>query len=348
MTEAYVTDDARGAGWHLMLGDACERLAEIADDSIDLSVCSPPFASLYTYSPSPRDLGNCSTRGEFLAHYGFIIREQLRVTKPGRNACVHVQQVATKKSVEGYTGLTDFRGEVIRAFQDAGWIFYGEVTIWKNPQAQSLRTKAHALTFQTKNRDSAASRPALADYLLIFKKPGDNAVPIPHGTAAGEVTNDDWIEWASPIWYDAGEQYDHEYDDGNTPVGQDPKPGPRLELPVRGLMLGGDHLSPVWTTVRETNTLNERVAREDADERHLCPLQLDFIERCVRLWSLPGETVLTPFAGIGSEVWTAVKLGREGVGIELKPSYWRTSVDNLRCLEAQRGQEALFELEDAG
>jgi DNA modification methylase len=310
----YVTDEAAGESWRMLLGDACERMAEIPDDSIDLSVCSPPFAQLFVYSPSLRDLGNCSTRVEFLEHYGFIIREQLRVTRPGRNACVHVQQIATKKAVDGYIGLTDFRGEVIRAFQAEGWIFYGEVTIWKNPQAQSLRTKAHALTFQTKNRDSAGSRPALADYLLIFKKPGQNAAPIPHETTAGDVTNDDWIEWASPIWYDAGD----------------------------GGGLGGKHLSPAWTTVRETNTLNERVAREDADERHLCPLQLDFIERCVRLWTNPGETVLTPFAGIGSELHTAVRLGRRAVGIELKASYWRTAVTYLRELEAEMQQDTLF------
>jgi hypothetical protein len=277
-------------------------------------VCSPPFASLFTYSPSPRDLGNCSTRGEFLEHYGFIIREQLRVTMPGRIACIHVAQVTTRKNTEGYIGLTDFRGEVIREFQAAGWIFFGEVTIWKNPQAQATRTKAHSLMFVSKNRDSAGIRPALADYLLIFKKPGDNAVPVPHEEKAGEVTNDDWVEWASPIWYDQADGGD----------------------------LGGDHLSPVWTTIRETNTLNERVAREDDDERHLCPLQLDFIERCVRLWSNRGETVLTPFAGIGSEVYTAVKLGREGVGIELKASYWRTAVDNLRRLEEELRQDTLF------
>ena len=312
--DAYVTDDAEGEGWHLMLGDSCERLADIPDDSIDLSVCSPPFASLYTYSPSLRDLGNCSTRGEFIDHYSFIIREQLRVTKPGRNACVHVAQVTTRKSVEGFMGLTDFRGEVIRAFQAAGWIFFGEVTIWKNPQAQATRTKAHALMFTGKNRDSAGTRPALADYLLIFKKPGQNAVPIPHEATTGEVTNEDWIEWASPIWFDAGDGGD----------------------------LGGEHLSPAWTTIKETNTLNERVAREDADERHLCPLQLDFIERCVRLWSNPGETVLTPFAGIGSEMWVARKLGRPSVGIELKPSYWRTAVDNMTRLDADMKQDTLF------
>ena len=312
--DAYVTDDAYGETWHLMLGDSCERLAEIPGSSVDLSVCSPPFASLFTYSPSARDLGNCSTRGEFLEHYGFIIREQLRVTKPGRIACVHVAQVATRKNTEGFIGLTDFRGEVIRAFQAGGWNFTGEVTIWKNPQAQATRTKAHSLMFVSKNRDSAGIRPALPDYLLIFRKPGDNAVPIPHEAMSGEVTNEDWIEWASPIWYDQA-------DGGN---------------------VGGDHLSPVWTTIRETNTLNERVAREDADERHLCPLQLDFIERCIRLWSNPGETVLTPFAGIGSEMWVARKLGRPSVGIELKASYWRTAADNLRRLDEELRQDTLF------
>jgi len=312
--EAYVTDEAHGSNWRLLLGDSCERLAEIPDDSIDLSICSPPFASLYVYSPSLRDLGNCSTRGEFLEHYGFIIREQLRVTKPGRVACIHVQQLTTRKNTEGFIGLTDFRGEVIRAFQDGGWHFHGEVTIWKNPQAQATRTKAHSLMFVSKNRDSAGIRPALADYLLIFRKPGDNAVAITHEATVGEVTNEDWIEWASPIWYDQSDGGD----------------------------LGGDHLSPVWTTIQEGKTLNVKVARESDDERHLCPLQLDFIERCVRLYSNPGETVLTPFAGIGSEVYQAVKLGRRGLGIELKASYWNTAVDNLRGLDAEQDQDALF------
>lgn len=311
MSDQYVTDDAHGENWHLMLGDSCERLAELKPDSIDLSVCSPPFDSLYTYSPTMRDLGNSSSRAEFLEHYGFIIREQLRVTKPGRIACVHVQQVALKKSVAGHIGLTDFRGDVIRAFLDAGWIFHGEATIWKDPQAQSIRTKAHALAFQTKNRDSASSRPALADYLLLFRKPGDNAVPIRNHPTEGEVTNDDWIEWASPIWFDHGD-------------------------------IGGEHLAPIWLDIKETNTLNVRAGREDADERHICPLQLDFIDRCVRLWSNPGETVLTPFAGIGSEVYVTVKNGRRGVGIELKPSYWKTAVNNLRALDAEMATPDLF------
>lgn len=292
-TADYITDDAVGTNWRMMLGDSCERLAEIADDSVGLSVYSPPFASLFTYSPSLRDLGNSGSRAEFLEHYGFIIRDLLRVTMPGRVTCVHVQQLTETKAMTGrHAGLTDFRGDVIRAYLGNGWIFHGEVTIDKDPQAQAIRTKAQALMFVTKNRDSAATRPALADYLLIFRKPGDNAVPIKN-----DVSNEEWIEWARLVWLD----------------------------------------------IRETNTLNARVARDDADERHICPLQLDFIERCVRLWSNPGETVVSPFAGIGSEVYTAVKLGRKGVGCELKPSYWQTACNNLRDLEDEMAVPQLFE-----
>jgi DNA modification methylase len=291
-TDLYRTGDATGDGWRLMLGDSCERLAELPDDSVDLSVYSPPFASLYTYSPSPRDLGNSATRAEFLEHYGFIIRENLRVTKPGRNACVHVQQLTSSKATHGYMGMNgDFRGDVIRAYLAGGWIYYGEACVRKDPQSQAIRTKSHALMFVTKDRDSAWLRPALADYLLIFKKPGDNAVPI-----RGDVTNEEWIDWAQPVWWG----------------------------------------------IRETRTLNERAAREDADERHICPLQLDFIERCVRLWSNRGELVLSPFAGIGSEGFVALQQGRRFTGIELKESYWRTAAGNLRRAEQDQAAPALF------
>lgn len=317
MNEAdYITDDAQGDNWRLMLGDSCERLTELADDSIDMSVCSPPFDSLFTYSSSTRDLGNSSSRAEFLEHYRYIVREQLRVTKPGRNACIHVQQLTTSKATHGRIGLSDFRGDVIRLLEEEGWIFFGECTVFKDPQAQSIRTKAHSLMFVTKNRDRAQIRPALADYLLIFKKPGDNADPIPSEPDAGEVTNDDWIEWASPIWTDATEG---------------------------GWLDPDGNLSPVWFGIRESDTLNVRVAREDADEKHIAPLQLEFIRRCILLYSKPGETVLTPFAGIGSELYMAVKLGRRAVGCELKPSYWRTAVDNLTNLELEMDIPTLFD-----
>ncbi|UQE74224.1 site-specific DNA-methyltransferase [Gordonia sp. PP30] len=309
--QPYVTDVATGEHWTLILGDSCEKLRDIATDSVDLSICSPPFASLFTYSPSERDLGNCASRGEFVEHYRFIIAEQLRVTKPGRLACIHVQQLTTTKATDGYVGMTDFRGDVIRAFQAEGWIFNGEVTVWKDPQAQSIRTRSHALAFQTKNRDSSKTRPALADYLLLFRKPGDNAVPIKN-----DVSNDEWIEWASPIWTD--------HHDG-------------------GWLTDDGHICPVWYGIKETDTLNTAVARDAADERHICPLQLGFIERCVRLWSNPGELVLTPFAGIGSELYQSVKLGRRAIGIELKQSYWRTAVDNLTRLEAEMSTPTLFD-----
>jgi hypothetical protein len=289
--DLYVTDQASGAGWEMLLGDSCERMTELADDSVALSVYSPPFSSLFTYSPSPRDLGNSAGRGEFFEHYDYIIRENLRVTTPGRICCVHVQQLTTTKATHGEVGLTDFRGEVIRAYQRAGWIFNGEVTIDKDPQAQAIRTKAQALMFVTKNRDSSKTRPALADFLLLFRKPGENLVPI-----KTDVSNEEWIDWARPCWHG----------------------------------------------IRETRTLNVRVARDSADERHICPLQLDFIERCVRLWSNPGELVMSPFGGIGSEPVTAIRLGRKAWACELKPSYWRTAVDNLRAVEAEITAPDLF------
>lgn len=299
MTAApYITDEANGESWQLLLGDSCERMAEIPDESVDLSIYSPPFESLFTYSPSDRDLGNSASRDEFLEHFAFIIRENLRITKPGRACCVHVQQLTTTKATHGHVGLTDFRGDVIRAYQREGWIFAGEVTVNKNPQAQAIRTKAQALMFVTKNRDSAATRPALADYLLIFRKPGDNAVPITQTDGHwSRVSNDEWIKLAEPVWWD----------------------------------------------INESDTLNVKVAREAADERHICPLQLGFIRNCVRLWSNPGETVFTPFAGIGSEVYIAVEQERRGLGIELKPSYWQTAVSNLRRLEFEVGGPSILD-----
>lgn len=283
-TAPYVTEDAEGIGWKMMLGDSCERLGELEDDSIDLSIFSPPFASLYTYSPSERDLGNSSDRDEFFEHFGFITDHLLRVTKVGRLACVHVQQLTTTKATHGFNSLTDFRGQVIAHFQQHGFWFHGEVTIDKDPQAQAIRTKAHALMFKTLRSDSSKSRPGLADYLLIFKKPGESEIPI-----LGDVDNETWISWARPVWYD----------------------------------------------IRESDTLNTRVARESADERHICPLQLPLIERCVRLWSNVGDTVLSPFAGIGSEGVVSVKHNRRFIGCELKPSYWKTACDNLRTAEGQ-------------
>jgi hypothetical protein len=257
-----------------------------------LSIYSPPFASLYTYSPSDRDLGNSATTDEFIDHYRFVIDHMLRVTKPGRTSAVHAQQVAILKSRDGYVGLQDFRGRVIQAHLDAGWIYYGEVTVDKNPQLQAVRTKAQGLMFVQLRRDSALSRPALADYVLIFHKPGDNEVPI-----QPDISNETWIEWASPVWYG----------------------------------------------IPEMSTLNPGSGSDEADERHICPLQLPLIERAVRLWSNPGELVCSPFAGIGSEGYVAVKHKRRFIGVELKPSYWATACENLRRSEHDANLPSLFD-----
>jgi len=277
-----VIDQAHGDGWSLFNGDSAEVLPGLPAQSIDLAVFSPPFSLLYTYSATDRDLGNSATDDQFWQHFGFISSELVRVMKPGRNVCVHVAQIPSQKARDGVIGLKDFRGDTIRHFQAAGFTYHGEVCIDKDPQAQAIRTKSKGLLFTQMHKDSVWSRPALADYILIFRAPGENAVPV-----KPDITNNEWIEWARPIWYG----------------------------------------------IRETDTLNVAEGREAEDERHICPLQLGTIERCVRLWSNKGETVLSPFAGIGSEGFVSVKLGRRFVGVELKPAYWRAGVRNLRRAE---------------
>lgn len=289
--DTYTTAEAAGDMWQLYMGDSAEELRRVADASVGLSIYSPPFASLYTYSASDRDLGNSRNDAEFFAHYRYIIREILRATMPGRNTCVHVQQIAAMKERDGYIGLKDFRGDVIRAYEAEGWRYYGEVCIDKDPQAQAIRTKAKGLMFVQLHKDSAASRVALADYILIFQKPGENPTPI-----QPDVSNDEWIAWARPIWYG----------------------------------------------ISESDTLQYTTARDPEDERHVCPLQLGTIERCIRLWSSPGELVLSPFAGIGSEGYEALRLGRRFVGVELKPSYFRIAKTNLQTIEAQTKRVDLF------
>lgn len=294
--DMYVSDEDFGAGWRLLLGDSCERLGELDAESVDLSIYSPPFASLYVYSPSIRDIGNCASTDEFVEQYSFVIREMFRATKPGRLSCVHIAQTSTTQVTHGVIGLSDLRGAVIAAHVKAGWVYHGDITVDKNPQAQAIRTHSKALLFVQMEKDSTWSRPALADYVLLFRKPGDNPVPVTP-VANGEVTREDWIRWASPCWYD----------------------------------------------IRESDTLNAAVARESEDERHICPLQLPLIERAVKLWSNPGELVLSPFAGIGSEGYVAIKRGRRFIGCELKPSYWATACENLRRAEYETNLPTLFD-----
>lgn len=291
----YNTKTITGTNYTAMLGDSCQRLSEVNTESVHLSVYSPPFADLYTYSASEMDLGNSRNWNEFFTHYTFIIRELLRVTVLGRLTCVHTSDIPAMSIKDGYIGMRDFPGRVIDAYEKEGWVFVGRAIVGKNPQAQAIRTKAQALLFATLKRDSSDSRPAILDQILIFKKPGDNVVPITP-VENGEMNNETWIDWASGI----------------------------------------------WTGIHESDTLQYTTARDADDEKHICPLQLGTIERCIKLYSNPGETVLTPFLGIGSEAYQAIRFGRKAIGIELKESYFKIAAKNLLDAETKYKSIDLF------
>jgi hypothetical protein len=294
---------AAGDRWTLLQGDCVERAADIETGSVGLSVFSPPFPGMYVYSDSERDMGNSRSVEELVEHYAYLIPELLRVLMPGRSCCVHLTQTIRVKYLDGYSGLRDFRGAVIKAMEDGGFIYYGEVAIDKDPQVKAIRTKDQGLLFKSLANDASRMHMALADYLLQFRKPGENPEPIRagiserYGNPDGWITAEEWIEWAAPVWYRASEHYP-----------------------------GG---------IRETDVLNAAVARDAPDERHIAPLQLGVVERAVKLWSNPGDLVFSPFAGIGSEGVGALRADRRFVGIELKPSYFKTACHNLKVAEGQ-------------
>lgn len=261
--------------------DCVEGVAGLPESSIDMAIYSPPFADLFVYSDDVRDMGNCQTMDEFLEHYSYLLKGMMKAMKPGRIVCVHCSDLPTVKFKDGFIGLRDFPGDLIRAHQDAGFIYHSRVTIWKDPVTEMQRTKALGLLYKQLQKDSTKSRNGLSDYVLVFRTPGENQVPVSQDSDVFPVQQ--WQEWASPVWMD----------------------------------------------INQTNTLNVRVARGDKDERHLCPLQLDLIERCILLWSNPGETILSPFTGVGSEGFVALQQGRNFVGFELKPSYFETAKRNL-------------------
>lgn len=290
-TQEIVRRKADGNGWTMYNGDCVEVMAELPADSVDLSVFSPPFAALFTYTNSEHDIGNCSDRTEFLAHFKFAVEQLFRVTKPGRLSCVHIAQVASTLVSHGVIGVIDLRGKIIDLFIECGFVYHGDVTIDKDPQAQAIRTHSKALLFVQLKKDASWLRPALADYILVFRKAGENAEPI-----HPDISNEDWIEWARPIWYG----------------------------------------------IRESDTLNVREATGDKDERHICALQLSTIERCIRLWSNQGDTVLSPFGGIGSEGYQAIRHKRKYIGIELKPEYYETALKNLKRAESETHDQPLL------
>jgi DNA modification methylase len=262
-------------------------LKGIPDESIGYSIFSPPFASLYTYSNSPRDMGNCRDRGEFFEHFGFLVDELRRVMKPGRDVSFHCMLLPTSKVRDGVIGLDDFRGDLIRAFQAKGFVYHSEVVIWKDPVTAMQRTKALGLLHKTVRTNASMSRQGIPDYLVTMRAPGDPVDKVTHD--AKQYPVDKWQKVASPI----------------------------------------------WTDIDPNDTLQFRSAREHDDERHICPLQLEVIRRGIDLWTNPGDVVLSPFAGIGSEGFVSIEMGRKFIGVELKESYYRQAVQNLHNATAQ-------------
>lgn len=291
-----------GENWSAINGDCVDVLMQMPDSRIDFSVYSPPFGSLFVYSESAADMGN-STDEEFGAHYGWMVREKFRITKPGRLTAVHCSDLPMTKWKDGAVGIKDFSGQIIRIHEEAGWIFHSRRTIWKSPVTEMTRTKHVGLVYGQLIKDSAKSRGGMPDYLLTFVKPGENAEPIEHDMDEATATRlgrkrksghhvfslDQWQEWASPV----------------------------------------------WMTIDQSNVLNVDMAREANDERHLCPLQLDVIDRALVLWSNPGDVVLSPFMGIGSEGVMSLRQGRRFIGVELKESYWRQACKYLDAEDRQ-------------
>jgi len=296
----YQENTWTGPGWMIRQGDNVKLIDKVSDASVGLVVTSPPFPGMYVYTNSERDMGNVKNIRECIDHLRYLFREDklYRAMMPGRSCCIHLTQSVAFKGVDGYIGIKDFRGDVIRMMEDEGWIYYGEVCIDKDPQIKAIRTKDRGLLFKTLARNSEHMHMALADYLLQFRKPGDSPTPIRAGISerwgnqdTGWITNEEWIEWAAPVWYRQSKNYP-----------------------------GG---------IRETDVLNVAEARDQNDETHLCPLQLGVCERAIKLWSAPRDLVLDPFAGIGSVGYESIKLNRQFLGFELKNSYAGTAVKNM-------------------
>lgn len=290
-------NSASGNNWTAIHGDCVDVLSQLPSESIGFSVYSPPFGNLFVYSDSAADMGNSATDDEFEAHYAYEVREKFRLTKPGRLTAVHCSDLPMTKWRDGEIGIKDFSGTIIRLHEAAGWVLHSRVTIWKCPVVEMTRTKALGLLYKQLRSDSSRSRMGMPDYLLVFRKPGENAEPITH--RAEEFPVSQWQEWASPV----------------------------------------------WMTVNQTRTLNVKAAKEQADEKHLCPLQLDVIERALHMWSNPGDVVMSPFLGIGSEGWCSLRTKRRFIGVELKESYWRQACRNLASAESNSGD--LFDIGDA-
>ena len=292
MDDVRCLNSAAGRDWSLINGDCCDVVRQLPDASRGFSIYSPPFSSLFVYSDSAADLGNSATDQEFADHYAYLLREMVRKMKPGRLCAVHCSDLPSTKWKDGIIATKDFSGLIRELHQDAGFFYIRRITVWRDPVVEMTRTKALNLLHKQVLKDSCKSWPGMADYLLLFRAPGENAEPVMHKPADFPVEK--WQQWASPVWMD----------------------------------------------IRQTDTLNVTMAREQSDERHLCPLQLGLIERALIMWSNPGDVVLSPFAGIGSEGFVSLKQGRKFIGVELKESYWKAACKNLD--NAERNAADLF------
>ena len=289
----YDTTELKNEWYQIKRGDSVQLINELENDSIGFSVFSPPFAELYTYSSHLEDMGNSKDYNEFLTQFGFLIDGLYRKMKSGRNVAVHCMDLPIQKGKEGFIGLRDFSGMILRAFENAGFVYHSRVTIWKDPVVEMQRTKALGLLHKQVKKDSTMSRVGIPDYVLIFRKDGERVDPVTNT----DIPVDLWQKYASPVWMDI--------DYGNTLQGY-------------------------------------RNGRDDKDEKHICPLQLDTIERLIHLYSNKGDTVFTPFMGIGSEVYQAVKMGRKGIGFELKESYFDLAKKNLASAVTEKNQLSLL------
>jgi hypothetical protein len=318
--DVNVLDQEAGAAWALYHGDCVEVLSALPENSIHFTIFSPPFASLYTFSDDPRDLSNCKDDRVFWAHYAFVCAELMRVTRPGRLVSIHCMNLPTSKNRDGFIGLRDFRGEIIRAHEKAGMIYHSEVCIRKDPVVAMQRSKSIGLLHKQVVKDSALSRMSVADYVVTMRKPGENAEPISGG-------------------------FDHYYGTDGAMPAADPGHAAGHIASSYSVKVWQRYAEPVWMDIAQSDVLSRMEARDVEDERHIAPLQLTVIRRCVDLWSNQGDVVLSPFAGIGSEGYVALELGRRFVGIELKRSYFDQARENLARAEEKKRTGTLF---DAG
>ena len=318
--DQFEQDVKTGPTWKAVLGDSVEVLRGIETNSIHYSIFSPPFASLYTYSASERDLGNCKTTDEFIKHFDFIVKETERVMMAGRLVSFHCMLMPTSITKDGFIGLRDFRGDLIRLFERHGFIFHSEVVIWKDPLIAASRTHALGLAHKQIVKDAAMCRQGIPDYLITMRKPGENLEPVEH----------------KPRGF---ERY----------IGADPEPKREKSKHAGTNKYSHEvwqrYASPVWFDIDPGDTLQRESAREEKDERHICPLQLTVIRRGIELWTNTGDLVLSPFAGIGSEGYVAVQEGRQFIGVELKKSYWDQMWKNLT--EAEKCQAPLLTCQKA-